>query len=125
MKTGEISKKMRQWNLAFVLDLTVRCFCFVEHKKAERESPIEMRKVKEKDVRQKVVYRRNRMEEMKEAKEKMTNLEEQLTIQKTMMEEQQGKMVMLERLIERQCLVVKENDDKRSYEQLALAQSGM
>jgi hypothetical protein len=55
----------------------------------------------------------------------MTNLEEQLTIQKTMMEEQQGKMVMLERLIERQCLVVKENDDKRSYEQLAMAQSGM
>ncbi len=108
-----------------ILDLIVRCFCFVERKKAERESPIEMRKAKEKVPGQKVVNRRNRMEEMKEAKEKMTNLEEQLTIQKTMMEEQQGKMVMLERLIERQCLVVKENDDKRSYEQLAMAQSGM
>ena len=63
-------------------------------------------------------------EEMKEAKEKMTNLEQQLTLQKTMMEEHQEKMKMLEQLIKRQCLVLKENDDKCTYEHHAKAAPG-
>lgn len=61
---------------------------------------------------------------MKEAREKMSNLEEQLTLQKTTMAEHQEKMMMLEQLIKRQCLVLKENDDKCTYEQHAKAAPG-
>jgi hypothetical protein len=83
-------------------------------------------KSREEGVEQKIVKRRNRptAEEMKEAKEKITNLESQLTAQKTMMEEHQGKMAMLEQLIKQQCLILKENDDKCSYEQLAKTAPG-
>jgi hypothetical protein len=83
-------------------------------------------KSREESVEQKIVKRRNRptAEEMKEAKEKITNLESQLTAQKTMMEEHQGKMAMLEQLIKQQCLILKENDDKCSYEQLAKTAPG-
>ena len=65
------------------------------------------------------------VEEMKEAKEKMANLERQLTAQKTMMEEHHEKMMMLEQLIKQQCLILKENDDKFSYEQLAKTAPGI
>ena len=74
----------------------------------------------------KTVKRRTRAtpEEMKEAREKMNNLEEQITFQKTTMAEHQEKMMMLEQLIKRQCLVLKENDDKCTYEQHAKAAPG-
>ena len=62
---------------------------------------------------------------MNEAKEKITNLEGEFKMQKMMMEEHQEKMIMLERLIKHQCLVLKENDDKYSYEELAKSAPGI
>ena len=107
----------------------MRCFRFVERKETERKNPVEKSrecKANEEVPATKTAKRRARpsVEEMREAKEKMSSLEQQLAIQKTMMEEHQGKMAMLEQLIKRQCLVLKENDDQCNYEQLAKTAPG-
>lgn len=75
----------------------------------------------------KTVRRRPRpsAEEMRDAKIKMTTFEQQLTLQKAMVEEHQAKMSLLEQLIKRQCLVMKENDDKYGYEQLVKTAPGL
>ncbi|XP_046845131.1 uncharacterized protein LOC124438981 isoform X2 [Xenia sp. Carnegie-2017] len=59
------------------------------------------------------------VDEMNEAKEKIGKLEGELKIHKTVMVEHKTKMMMLEELIKRQCLVIKQNDDLYSYEELA------
>ncbi|XP_028407738.1 uncharacterized protein LOC114530326 [Dendronephthya gigantea] len=98
-----------------------------ERKESERKNQAEARTRENKandDVSAtKPAKKRTRptLEEMKEAKEKMASLEEQIASQKRMMDEHQGKMMMLEEVIRQQCLVIKENDDKYTYDQLAKA----
>ena len=55
-----------------------------------------------------------------EADEKVAFLEKQLSTQRRIVEEHQAKIHLLEDLIKRQCLLLKENDDAYiTYEQLA------
>lgn len=104
-------------------------FSCLERKESERKNQAERtreNKANDDDSTSKTAKKRTRptLEEMKEAKEKVTSLEEQITAQKRMMDEHQGKMMMLEEVIRRQCLVIKENDDQYSYDQLAKAAPG-
>lgn len=73
------------------------------------------------------VKRRPRLtvDEMNEAKEKIGKLEGELKVQKTVMVEHKTKMMMLEELLKRQCLVIKQNDDLYSYEELATGKLSM
>lgn len=57
--------------------------------------------------------------DLTKARENVSKLEGQICKQRLMIDEHQAKIVLLEQLIERQCLILKKNDDNFTYEQLA------
>ena len=58
-------------------------------------------------------------DEMSKARETVSKIEKQICKQKMMIDEHQAKIVLLEQLIQRQLLILKENDDNYTYEQMA------